>query len=78
MNKLLRIGAAARALGVSTATLRRWEASGRLTPARTESGQRRYDLAALLPGRFHGALVQRQTIAYARVSSHEQKADLAR
>ncbi|MGJ7914648.1 recombinase family protein [Massilia sp. LXY-6] len=78
MNKLLPIGAAARALDVSTDTLRCWEASGRLTPARTEGGQRRDDLAALLPGRFHGALTPRRTVAYARVSSHDQKADLAR
>jgi len=78
MSKLLPIGAAAQALGVSTSTLRRWEASGRLTPARTEGGQRRYDLAALLPERFHGVLTPRRTIAYARVSSHDQRPDLER
>ena len=78
MNKFLPIGAAARAPGVSTSTLRRWEAGGRLTPARTEGGQRRYDLASLVPGRFHGALASRRTLAYARVSSHDQRADLER
>jgi predicted site-specific integrase-resolvase len=56
--------------------LRRWEATGRLTPARTEGGQRRYDLAALRPGFAHDADVPRKTLAYARVSSHDQKADL--
>jgi predicted site-specific integrase-resolvase len=78
MNKLLPIGAAAQALGISTSTLRRWEASGRLTPARTEGGQRRYDLGALLPGRFYSAQAPRRTIAYARVSSHDQRADQER
>ena len=78
MNKIVSISTAAKALGVSTSTLRRWEASGRLVPARTEGNQRRYDLAALRPGFHHCAPARRQTIAYARVSSHDQKADLER
>jgi predicted site-specific integrase-resolvase len=78
MSKLVSIGAAARTLGVSTSTLRRWEASVRLVPIRTEGGQRRYDLAALRPGLIHGAAVPRRTVAYARVSSHDQGADLER
>ena len=76
MNKIVSISTAAKALGVSTSTLRRWEASDRLVSGRTEGGQRRYDLAALRPGFHHGAPAPRQTIAYARVSSHDQKADL--
>jgi len=78
MSKLVPIRVAATALGVSTSTLRRWEASGRLVPVRTEGGQRRYDLAALCPGLAHGAAAPRRTIAYARVSSHDQRADLER
>lgn len=78
MTKLLSIGAAAKFLGVSTSTLRRWERAGRLLPARTEGGQRRYDPALLRPGLLHGAAVARQTVAYARVSSHDQSSDLAR
>ena len=78
MNKIVSISTAAKALGVSTSTLRRWEASGRLVPGRTEGGQRRYDLAALRPGFHHGAPARRQTVAYARVSSHDQQADLER
>lgn len=78
MSKLLSIGAAAKALGVSTSTLRRWEAAGRVVPVRTEGGQRRYDLAALRPGLVHGASIVRRTVAYARVSSHDQRADLER
>ena len=52
MSKLLSIGAAAKTLGLSTSTLRHWEAVGRLVPVRTEGGQRRYDLAPLRPGRI--------------------------
>jgi putative resolvase len=47
MSKLVPIGVAARTRGVSTSTLRRGEASGRLVPVPTEGGQRRYDLAVL-------------------------------
>jgi predicted site-specific integrase-resolvase len=78
MNKFVPITAAASALGVSTSTLRRWEASGKLVPSRTRGGQRRYDLATLRPELNHGAPVPRKTVAYARVSSHDQKADLER
>lgn len=78
MNKFVSIGMAAQALGVSTSTLRRWEASGRLTPVRTEGGQRRYDLAALRPETQGGAQAVRKTVAYAQVSSHDQQADLER
>jgi len=41
----VRIGRAAEVLGVSVATLRRWEAEGRLRSLRTEGGQRRVALA---------------------------------
>ena len=41
------IGAAARYLGVSITTLRRWDADGRLTAHRTPSGRRRYSRAQL-------------------------------
>lgn len=36
------IGQAAQQLGVSTDTLRRWESEGRIHPARTLKGHRRY------------------------------------
>jgi predicted site-specific integrase-resolvase len=78
MSKFVSISVATKTLGVSTSALRRWEASGRLIPSRTEGGQRRYDLAALRLGLAHGAQVPRKTIAYARVSSHDQRADLER
>ena len=81
MNKARRyvaIGVASKALGVSMATLRRWEAAGRIVAERTAGGQRRYDLAALKPEVFRAEPGDRRTIAYARVSSHDQKADLER
>jgi len=78
MNKPVPISTAASALGVSTSTLRRWDITGKLKPARTEGGQRRYDLAQLHPGLPHGRPEALRTIAYARVSSRDQKADLER
>lgn len=65
---------AADLLGVSTKTLRRWEADGKLKPERTEGGHRRYDVAQLL-GLEKG---ERKTLCYARVSSHDQRKDLER
>jgi excisionase family DNA binding protein len=77
MNSLLSISEAAKVLGVSISTLRRWEAEGHLIPEHTKGRHRRYDLAKLRPELFH-APDTRKTIAYARVSSHDQKEDLIR
>lgn len=44
---LVPIGEAARILGVSVDTLRRWEKDGVLIPARTLKGHRRYSRADL-------------------------------
>jgi len=49
MVRLTSIGEAAKVLGVSITTLRRWEASGRLVADRTAGEHRRYDLAKLKP-----------------------------
>jgi excisionase family DNA binding protein len=78
MNALDPIRTAAAVLGVSTSTLRRWEARGRLRPARTDGGQRRYDLAALHELSQHGAAAPRKAVAYARFSSLGQEQDLER
>ncbi|WP_040406163.1 IS607 family transposase [Ectothiorhodospira sp. PHS-1] len=79
MKRLVSIGEAAKALGVSITTLRRWEASGRLVPEHTAGGHRRYDLAKLRPEMFRAEEdTGRRTVAYARVSSHDQKEDLER
>ena len=78
MAKLLSINQAAEMMGVSKSTLRRWETSGKLVPKRTAGGQRRYPLLLLHPHLKRKPIKERKTIAYARVSSHDQKQDLAR
>ena len=78
MIRLVAIGEASQVLGVSIDTLRRWEAAGKLIPERTLAGHRRYDLAKLKPELFHTDTSERRTVAYARVSSHDQKNDLER
>ena len=78
MERLVAIGEAAEALGVSVTTLRRWEASGKLVADHTAGGHRRYDLAKLKPDLLRVEAQTRRTIAYARVSSHDQQGDLAR
>jgi predicted site-specific integrase-resolvase len=77
--KMVSIQEAAKFLGVVPQTLRRWEREGKLLPdERTAGGRRRYDLARLRPEQFHVPDAPRRTIAYARVSSHDQKDDLER
>jgi excisionase family DNA binding protein len=79
MERIVGIGEAAEVLGVSISTLRRWEAAGKLVAEYTAGGHRRYDLAKLRPELFRAAeAASRKTIAYARVSSHDQKDDLER
>jgi putative resolvase len=79
MNKFLSIQQAAKFLGVSPQTLRRWEKEKKITPShRTEGGQRRYDITKLHPFDPTSKVTDRPTIAYARVSSHDQKEDLQR
>lgn len=66
-------------MGVSPQTLRRWEKAGKIKPAyRTEGKQRRYDQSLLRPFDLTNKTTDRLTIAYARVSSHDQKDDLQR
>ena len=79
MNKLSTIGEVAKYLGVSAQTLRRWEKQGKGLPFRRTTGnQRRYNLADLgLPMRTSN-LKEQPALAYARVSSHDQKEDLQR
>jgi excisionase family DNA binding protein len=79
----IRISQAAQELGVSVDTLRRWEAAGKIQAERTPGGHRRYDLAQLrgivprqAPPKGDLRPSQRLTLAYARVSSHDQKSDL--
>lgn len=77
--KLLNIAQASKILGVADSTMRRWEREGKLIPdERTAGNQRRYKLSSLRPEMGRGVDYDRKTIAYARVSSHDQKADLER
>ena len=78
MDKLYRIGPAAKLLGVSPSTLRRWERAGKITSHRTEGGHRLYRLSQFNTSKTKRTVRDRKTIAYARVSSHDQKADLER
>ena len=74
-NRFVKIGEAAKLLGVSVQALRNWEMEGKIMPShRTPGGQRMYDLAELLG--VNG--LSYPTIAYARVSSSDQKEDLER
>jgi len=79
MDRLVSIGEASKILGVSITTLRRWDKMGRLTPEKTTSGHRRYDISKLKPEVYREPNQdEKKTIAYARVSSHTQKHDLER
>ena len=73
--RLVKIGEAARLLGVSAVSLRRWETTGELIPARkTQWGTRYYDVQDLLKSNTSDT----PTICYARVSSNDQKEELTR
>ena len=72
------IGIAAKHLGVSQDTLRRWERAGKISVERTARGHRRFDLSKLLGRNPESIKSKQHTIAYARVSSHDQKSDLDR
>jgi putative resolvase len=74
----LRISQAAKELGVSPETLRRWEAAGKIEVERTPNGHRRYDLTKLYGLVPRPPDASRPTLAYARVSSCDQKEDLVR
>ena len=72
---LVKIGEAARMLGVSVQALRKWEASGELLPARKSKHGTRYYAVSDLTG---AAALDAPTICYARVYSHDRKEDLER
>ena len=80
----MKIGAAAKMLGTTPGQLRKWEANGELLPARKTQGGTRYYAIADLFGRSAAASPaaaspeEPLTVCYARVSSHDQKADLDR
>jgi len=65
---------AAELLGVTVKTLHRWKADGKIKSTRTVGGHRRYDIADLIGNKTGSEL----TVAYARLSSHDQNDDLKR
>ncbi len=73
--QMIKIGKAAKLLGISIQTLHKWEQTGELVPARkSNAGTRYYDADKLLNLNNE----DNPTIGYARVSSHDQKEDLVR
>ena len=70
----INITEASKLLGVTAKTLRDWERSGKISSERTEGNHRRYTVSDLLKSKKDTSL----TVAYARVSSHDQKEDLVR
>ena len=83
MSKIISIGQAAKLLGVHVQTLRNWERTGKLKPdSISPGGTRRYNQDKILQitGKELPEIEkdERITIAYARVSSHDRKADLQR
>jgi len=72
MDKLISVGEVAELKAVSVDTVRRWEKEGKIKSIRTDGGHRRYKLSDFVEQKLG------KTIAYARVSSHDQKADLDR
>src|SRR5262245_14482439 len=74
MSRFIKIGEAAKFFGVSIQTLRRWEETGYLIPARKTNGKTRYYNLDQLSRKKK--VEKGLTIAYARVSSHDQKEDL--
>ena len=71
---MISIKEASELLGVSTKTIHRWEQAGKIQAFRTKGGHRRFEINDLIGNKKDKSL----TIAYARVSSHDQKEDLKR
>ncbi len=81
MGKLVNISEAAQILGVTTTTLRNWDKKGLLKPDELTKGKaRRYRIESLRNVNRNIIFTKDdlKTIAYARVSSHDQKEDLTR
>lgn len=76
---MLNITEASEFLGVAKSTLRRWEDEGDIQSHRTTGNHRRYDKKDLIKLKsFKQSSGERITIGYCRVSSIDQKDDLAR
>ena len=82
---MISIGEASKILGVTPKTIRIWESQGKIKAERTPNGHRRYNRDEIVRlSSFNGKIrkddepAKKRTIAYARVSSHDQKEDLKR
>ena len=62
-------------LGVCNKTLRSWALAGKIDHILTEGGWRKYNINKYMK---QNDLLNKQNICYASVSSHDQKADLAK
>ncbi len=76
MSRFLKIGEAAKLFGVSIQTLRRWEREKTLIPDYKSPGGTRYYNSNKIADQK--TVEPTLTLAYARVSSHDQKEDLQR
>ena len=76
MSRFIKVGEAAKILGVSISTLRRWELENNFLPDHRSGGGTRYYLKDRILGIQHTQVEPELTVAYARVSSHDQKKDL--
>ncbi len=75
MKELLTVSQAAKKLGITTTTLREWDASGYIPSIRTKGNHRRYrkeDVLEILGDNEEKRKTEDVAI-YCRVSSHEQK-----
>ncbi len=79
MKKYITISEASTFLGVSVCTLRRWDRENKLkSDIRTIGNHRRYLLSKIIQIITPEKATKRVSVCYSRVSSHDQKADLAR
>lgn len=76
MSRLIHITEAARMIGVSTQTLRRWEKTGRITSVRSAGGHRRFREIDVLREMGVDPTSKGANVAYCRVSSRAQRPDL--
>jgi predicted site-specific integrase-resolvase len=78
-SKYVSSGKACKMLGISFSTLIRWDKENKLKPQRTPTNRRMYklsDIQSYNPLKLHNEPLKLKTIAYARVSSYDQKKDL--
>ncbi|MBU2895691.1 recombinase family protein [Vibrio hepatarius] len=75
VNKYLSVGETAEMLAVSVPTIRRWQKSRKIQEShRTLGNHRRFSINSIRV--LLGINFERKIVGYARVSSHDQKADL--